>query len=74
MTELQMVKMKTLCSLVGEQFSDFLLIVRPDSKGLSWRSSDSTWALGAATRYIQGVKMGDTLEQADDYRHGGQHG
>jgi hypothetical protein len=36
----------------GEHFGDYLLIVKTNNGILDWRSSDKTWALGAAQRFI----------------------
>lgn len=36
----------------GEHFEDYLLIVKTNNGTLDWRSSDKTWAMGAAERYI----------------------
>lgn len=39
-------------SRVGEHFEEFLLIVKPSRGNIDWRSSDRTWAVGAAERYL----------------------
>lgn len=36
----------------GEHFEDYLLIVKTNNGTLDWRSSDKTWAMGAAERYL----------------------
>lgn len=68
--QVQMSKMEAIEAMCGEHFSDYLIIVRPDSKGLAWRSSNTTWGIGAASRYIHGVATADMLEQSDEYRGG----
>ena len=57
-----------LCSRVGERYRDFVLIVRDDPRGTIWRSSDSTWAIGAAERYIAGVFSTDHLNKTEQSR------
>ena len=56
---------------LGEHVADYLIVVRPSPRGISWRSSDCTWGMGAAERYVQAVRVGDNLDQAEDFRHGG---
>lgn len=36
----------------GEHFSEYLMIVKTSAGSLDWRSSDKTWAMGAAERYL----------------------
>lgn len=36
----------------GEHFDDYLLIVKTNNGTLDWRSSDKSWAMGAAERYL----------------------
>lgn len=40
------------CAKVGEHFPEFLMIVKTDEGFMDWRSSDKTWAMGAAERYL----------------------
>jgi hypothetical protein len=49
---------------LGERFGDYLIIVRSD-KGLSWRSSDRTWAIGACDRYVDSVLSDDRVEREE---------
>lgn len=63
-------RIEALCARLGEHFPDYLVIVRTGSRGLSWRSSEATWAMGAAERYAAAVKVSDSLEQADNFRRG----
>ena len=65
------VRLNSLCANLGEHFEDFLVVVRPRRRTISWRSSDATWAIGAADRYISGVRMSDNLVQEEHFRHNG---
>lgn len=56
---------------LGEHFVDYLIVVRPEPRGISWRSSDCSWGMGAAERYALAVRAGDNLDQAEHYRKGG---
>ena len=62
-------RIDSLRAKIGEHFGDYLLIVRIGSRGLSWRSSDPTWASGAAGRYITGVMDHDFLQQKEHRGH-----
>ena len=42
-------------SALQEWYPDFLVMVRPKSGDLYWHSTDPTWAVGAATVYIEHV-------------------
>ena len=57
---------KSLCARIGERYHDYLLIVRDDPRGTTWHSSDSTWAIGAAERYMAGVFSSDHLNKVED--------
>lgn len=36
----------------GEHFEEYLVIVKAKDEMIDWRSSDKTWAMGAAERYL----------------------
>lgn len=36
----------------GEHFPEYIVIVKTHNGNLDWRSSDKTWAMGAAERYL----------------------
>jgi len=42
-------------------------VAREGLRGISWRSSDATWALGAAERYARGVIDADFLQQEEHF-------
>ena len=45
-------KFRDLIHLISEFFPEYVLIVKhSEGKGVIWKSSDSTWALGALERY-----------------------
>lgn len=53
-----------MCKL-GEQFQDYLMIVRTNHGKIAWKSRDATWALGAIERYRNSMLE---LDRIDD-RH-----
>jgi hypothetical protein len=36
----------------GEHFQEYIVIVKTPNGTLDWRSSDKSWAMGAAERYL----------------------
>lgn len=36
----------------GEHFQEYVVIVKTPNGTIDWRSSDKTWAMGAAERYL----------------------
>ena len=46
-------RFKDAVASLGEQFKDYLLIARTSDGILLWRSSDKTWSIGAAGRYLK---------------------
>lgn len=47
------------------QYLEYLIIVKAKNKNLQWRSSDKTWAYGAAHRYITCMEAVDIKEEQD---------
>lgn len=37
----------------GEHFQEYVVIVKAPGGTIDWRSSDKTWAMGAASRYLE---------------------
>lgn len=46
-------------NLIVQFFPDAVLITRPKSNDLSWRTTDTSWAYGAITQYM---RMLDSIE------------
>lgn len=72
MTEKEIERLDNITAMIGEQFPDFLVIVRPDGKnsayGPAWRASDHLWAESAARKYVNYCTMGDQLNQVEDFK------
>lgn len=51
LTEREYRDVERISSLAGEHFGDYVLLVRLNSGGLAWRSSNPDWARGAMGRY-----------------------
>jgi hypothetical protein len=52
---------RKMAQRVGEQFNDFLLLVRlPGTSRMAWRSRDDTWGIGAAKRYLWDAEKTDS--------------
>lgn len=52
---------------LADRSSEYLFIVRINGK-LFWRSSDTTWATGAATRYLQCQQSRDDWDEKEQLR------
>lgn len=59
-TDKAMSKMRDAAAVLGEHFSDFILVVRVKD-GLNWRMSDRTFALGACKRLMKRLDTEDEL-------------
>ena len=44
-------------------YLEFLIVVKRKDGNLSWKSSDVTWATGAATRYLSSI---DEMDRYDE--------
>jgi hypothetical protein len=55
-------KFESLVAVAGEHFNDYLLVARI-GKDLHWSSSDQTWAVGAAHRYINSQEELDRVAE-----------
>lgn len=62
---------KNALARLGEHFQDYLLLVRRDGSELTWRTSDPTWAVGAAQEYNEHVKHAQALERQRQFFEGG---
>lgn len=51
-------------ALITNFYPEALLIVRDHEKGKNtrWRSTDATWAIGAAMRYVENTEASDFLD------------
>jgi hypothetical protein len=50
----------------GGQFEHYLVIVsKPESHGLFWKSNNTTWAVGAATRYLSSTDEMDRVDERE---------
>ena len=63
-------RMDSLVARAGEHFIDFLVITRRSDGGLSWRSSDTTWAENAARRYMIACQDMDAFERMRNLKYG----
>lgn len=54
--------------LIGEHCDDYLILARTGRRGLSWRSSDCTWAVGAAQRYAFSLEESDRIDEAESHK------
>ena len=61
-SEKEMQKFRQVCESMSVTFKDFIVIART-SDSLLWRASDSTWALGATTRYQESLGNEDLINE-----------
>ena len=54
---------RDLAANIAEHYGDYLVILRDPKGGLEWKSSDPTWAVGAAERYLGHVRTQDLWYQ-----------
>lgn len=67
--------LSNVAAQLGELGEDYLVMLRPSPRengvrGIVWRSSDPTWACGAARRYVNAVEQEQKLRQITDYQKG----
>lgn len=51
---------------IGERYEQYLLIVRTEGGQMMWKSRDKTWAVGAATRYLNCTEELDRIDERRD--------
>ena len=56
-------KFKTDVARFSGNYNEFLVIVKAKNGNLQWKSSDKTWAMGAAARYLNCIDEVDREEE-----------
>ena len=59
-------RLKDLGAQISVHFDDYLLLVRPRIGSFGWSQSDTTWAYGAAGRYVRHVDDAAMIEKLDE--------
>ena len=58
----------------SEHFREFLLLVKTKDGRMFWKSSDKTWAMGAATRYLNCSDETDREDEREMHRSDNNEG
>lgn len=55
-------KFDKLNANMGENFADYLVMVRLPNGGHAWKASDKNWALGAIKRFVTCIEEKDRFD------------
>lgn len=60
-------KIRDICSRLGEQFPEYVIVVKTENGKIAFKFSEATWAMGALQRvgsYLDGAQ--DVISAGDD--------
>ncbi len=69
--EINLDKFRNDVAKFSGNYVDFFVAVKRKDGNISWKSSDTTWAIGACQRYISMMEEMDRTNERDQTNRGG---